>query len=279
MRLPFRSQWASRVIAGSASTRRGKSRPIWLEELIAPSRFSKRWVRVIATARFTRISFAVAGVFMLFVLTLVQSQVTAQHELTAQQLAQRVDNYYNGLHSLRTSDSAKPFTGWASTGKRAALCCFASRGRCAGIMNSPAGKDFSARRQVCVVLCPRRCASGAFIRVAGGRCSFAAAVSPRATLNYRKSLEGLTLSSTAGNGLRLSGVPKGMQNRVSKIVLGVSADGVIHSMSDQTRPMVRRDRVHALKGASQGDVRRPGRGFRISPAAGQFRWLMGLPPI
>jgi outer membrane lipoprotein carrier protein len=46
----------------------------------------------------------------------------------------------------------------------------------------------------------------------------------------QKELDGLTVSSTA-EGLELSGVPKGMQNRVAKIVLGVSTEGMIHSMS------------------------------------------------
>ncbi len=46
----------------------------------------------------------------------------------------------------------------------------------------------------------------------------------------QKELEGLTLSTTP-DGLQLSGVPKGMRGRVAKIVLGVNADGVIHSMS------------------------------------------------
>jgi outer membrane lipoprotein carrier protein len=46
----------------------------------------------------------------------------------------------------------------------------------------------------------------------------------------QKELEGLALSTTA-DGLQLSGVPKGMQDRVEKIVLGVDAGGVIHSMS------------------------------------------------
>ena len=58
----------------------------------------------------------------------------------------------------------------------------------------------------------------------------------------QKELDGLTLSTTR-DGLQLSGVPKGMQNRVAKIVLGVSADGVIHSMSI-TRNGRRRNCIH-----------------------------------
>jgi outer membrane lipoprotein carrier protein len=46
----------------------------------------------------------------------------------------------------------------------------------------------------------------------------------------QKELDGLTLAETAG-GFQLTGVPKGMQARVEKIVLGVTADGIIHSMS------------------------------------------------
>ena len=45
----------------------------------------------------------------------------------------------------------------------------------------------------------------------------------------QKELDGLTISA-AGEEYKISGVPKGMQNRVERIELGVSNEGIIHSM-------------------------------------------------
>ena len=90
----------------------------------------------------------------------------------------------------------------------------------------------------------------------------------------QKELEGLTLSSTA-DGLELSGVPKGMQNKVAKIVLGVSADGIIHSMS-----------ITETDGAetaftfrdSQANAPAPDAEFVFHPPAG-IPVVDGLPPV
>ena len=90
----------------------------------------------------------------------------------------------------------------------------------------------------------------------------------------QKELEGLTLSETA-DGLQLSGVPKGMEKRVEKIVLGVSPDGVIHSM-----------RITEIDGAqtaftfkdSQANAPAPDSDFVFHPPAG-IPVVDGLPPV
>ena len=90
----------------------------------------------------------------------------------------------------------------------------------------------------------------------------------------QKELEGLTLSS-GPDGLELSGVPKGMEKRVEKIVLGVSPDGVINSMS-----------ITETDGAqtaftfedNQADAPAPDSEFVFHPPAG-VPIVNGLPPV
>ena len=77
------------------------------------------------------------------------------------------------------------------------------------------------------------------------------------------------------DGLELSGVPKGMENKVAKIVLGVSADGIIHSMS-----------ITETDGAetaftfrdSQANAPAPDADFVFHPPPG-IPVVNGLPPV
>jgi outer membrane lipoprotein carrier protein len=90
----------------------------------------------------------------------------------------------------------------------------------------------------------------------------------------QKELVGLTLSS-GPDGLQLSGVPKGMEKRVEKIVLGVSPEGVIHSMN-----------ITETDGAqtaftfkdSVADAPAPDSEFVFHPPAG-VPVVDGLPPV
>ncbi len=147
---------------------------------------------------------------------------------TAQQVAQRVDKYYNGLHSLRTEFS-ESFRGMGIDRQESGTLLLRKPGKMHWSYSNPAGKIFLLDGKYAWFYSP----GDAQIQ----RVSAAQMDDLRSPLRFllghtqlQKELEGLTLSKT-GDGLQLSGVPKGMQNRVAKIVLGVSADGVIHSMS------------------------------------------------
>ena len=147
---------------------------------------------------------------------------------TAQQLAQRVDKYYNGLHSLRTSFT-ESFHGMGINREESGTLLLRKPGKMHWSYSNPAGKVFLLDGKYAWFYSP----GDAQIQ----RVSAAQMDDLRSPLRFllghtqlQKELEGLTLSSTP-EGLQLSGVPKGMQNRVEKITLGVSADGAIHSMS------------------------------------------------
>ncbi len=147
---------------------------------------------------------------------------------TAQQLAQRVDKYYNGLHSLRTAFT-ESFHGMGIDREESGIMLLRKPGKMRWSYGHPAGKVFVLDGKYAWFYSP---GDAQVERVSAGQLD-----DLRSPLRFllghtqlQKELEGLTVSS-GPDGLLLSGVPKGMEKRVEKIVLGVSPEGVIHSMS------------------------------------------------
>lgn len=90
----------------------------------------------------------------------------------------------------------------------------------------------------------------------------------------QKELTGLTLSP-APEGYLLSGVPKGMENRVAKITLSVTGDGVIHSMTIEE---VDSARTAFTFTGTEANVPAPDTDFVFHPPAG-VPVYDGLPPV
>jgi outer membrane lipoprotein carrier protein len=150
-----------------------------------------------------------------------------QPEVTAPQMAQRVDKYYNRLHSLRT-DFTESFRGMGIEREESGTLLLRKPGKMHWSYSNPPGKIFLLDSKYAWFYSP---GDPQVQRVSAAQLD-----DLRSPLRFllghtqlQKELEGLTLTTTA-TGMELAGVPKGMQNRVAKIVLGVSADGVIHSM-------------------------------------------------
>ena len=161
-------------------------------------------------------------------LALLFVQRTAFCADTAQQLAQRVDKYYNGLHSLRTNFT-ETFRGMGMDREERGTLLLRKPGKMHWSYSDPAGKIFLLDGKFAWFYSP---GDAQIERVSASQLD-----DLRSPLRFllghtqlQKELAGLTLSSTA-DGFELSGVPKGMENRVEKIVLGVNSEGVIHSMS------------------------------------------------
>jgi outer membrane lipoprotein carrier protein len=173
-------------------------------------------------------SVKVRCVFLLLALSLLLPIASfAQTEPTAQQLAQRVDKYYNGLHSLRTAFT-ETFHGMGINREETGILLLRKPGKMHWSYTDPPGKVFLLDGRYAWFYSP---GDAQVQRVPAAQLD-----DLRSPLRFllghtqlQKELEGLTLSNT-GAGLQLSGVPKGMENRVEKIVLGVNADGAIHSM-------------------------------------------------
>jgi outer membrane lipoprotein carrier protein len=191
---------------------------------------------------------------------------------TAQQLAQRVDKYYNGLHSLRTAFT-ESFHGMGIDREESGTLLLRKPGKMHWSYTNPAGKIFLLDGKYAWFYSP---GDAQVERVSASQLD-----DLRSPLRFllghtqlQKELEGLTLSETA-DGLQLSGVPKGMEKRVEKIVLGVSPDGVIHSMS-----------ITEIDGAqtaftfkdSQANAPAPDSDFVFHPPAG-IPVVDGLPPV
>ena len=191
---------------------------------------------------------------------------------TAQQLAQRVDKYYNALHSLRTNFT-ESFRGMGMDREEHGTLLLRKPGKMHWAYSDPAGKIFLLDGKYAWFYSP---GDAQVERVAATQLD-----DLRSPLRFllghtqlQKELEGLTLSSTA-DGVELSGVPKGMQNKVAKIVLGVSPDGIIHSM-----------RITETDGAetaftfrdSQANAPAPDTEFVFHPPAG-IPVVDGLPPV
>ena len=193
-------------------------------------------------------------------------------QLTALELAQRVDKYYNGLHSLRAAFS-ESFHGMGIDREESGVLLLRKPGKMHWSYANPPGKIFLLDGKYAWFYTP----GDAQVE----RISAAQLDDLRSPLRFllghtqlQKELDGLTLSATS-DGLQLSGVPRGMQNRVEKIVLGVSADGIIHSMS-----------ITETDGAqtaftfkdSQPDAPAPDTDFVFHPPPG-IPVLDGLPPV
>jgi outer membrane lipoprotein carrier protein len=151
----------------------------------------------------------------------------AQPGPTAQQVAQRVDKYYNGLHSLRTTFT-ESFHGMGIDRQESGVLLLRKPGKMRWSYTNPPGKVFLLDGKYAWFYSP---GDAQVQRVSAARLD-----DLRSPLRFllghtqlQKELEGLTLSTTDA-GLQLSGVPKGMENRVERIVLGVSNEGVIQSM-------------------------------------------------
>jgi outer membrane lipoprotein carrier protein len=191
---------------------------------------------------------------------------------TAQQLAQRVDKYYNGLHSLRTAFT-ESFHGMGIDREESGTLLLRKPGKMRWSYSHPAGKVFVLDGKYAWFYSP---GDAQVERVSAGQLD-----DLRSPLRFllghtqlQKELVGLTLSS-GPDGLQLSGVPKGMEKRVEKIVLGVTPEGVIHSMS-----------ITETDGAqtaftfkdSVADAPAPDSEFVFHPPAG-VPVVDGLPPV
>jgi outer membrane lipoprotein carrier protein len=191
---------------------------------------------------------------------------------TAQQLAQRVDKYYNSLHSLRTAFT-ESFHGMGIDREESGSLLLRKPGKMRWSYTHPAGKEFVLDGKYAWFYSP---GDAQVERVSAGQLD-----DLRSPLRFllghtqlQKELVGLTVSS-GPDGLLLSGVPKGMEKRVERIVLGVSPEGVIHSMS-----------ITEIDGAqtaftfkdSVADAPAPDGEFVFHPPAG-VPVVDGLPPV
>ena len=176
-----------------------------------------------------------------------------------------MDKYYNGLHSLRTTFT-ESFHGMGIDRQESGVLLLRKPGKMHWSYTDPPGKVFLLDGKYAWFYSP---GDAQVERLAAAQLD-----DLRSPLRFllghtqlQKELEGLTLTTT-DTGLQLSGVPKGMQKRVEKIVLGVKPMGLFTPWSS-TKPT--EPRLHLLLRIAR-QMHRPRIQILFSILHRAFRW-------
>lgn len=191
---------------------------------------------------------------------------------SAHELAQRVDAYYNGLHSLR-ANFTENYQGMGVRRQESGSLLLRKPGKMRWNYSQPEGKVFLLDGKYGWFYSP---GDKQAERLAASHLD-----DMRSPLRFllghtqlEKELQSLTLSTDA-SGLRLSGVPKGMQQRVSEITLGVNSDGAIRSIAITETDGARTSFTFTN---NQPNAPAPESEFVFRPPAG-VSVIDGLPPV
>lgn len=148
--------------------------------------------------------------------------------LTARQLAQRVDHYYNRLHSLRAGFT-ETYQGMGVNREEHGKLLMLKPGKMRWDYAQPPGKVFILDGKYGWFYTPGDSQAQ--------RLAISQMDDMRSPLRFllghtqlEKELDGLSLSGDGSGGYRLSGVPKAMRQTISRITLSVTAEGVIRSI-------------------------------------------------
>jgi len=148
---------------------------------------------------------------------------------SAKELAQRVDRYYNSLHSLKAG-FVENYQGLGAQRTESGTLLLLKPGRMRWDYASPPGKLF--------LLDGKYAWSYTKGDAQAERIAAKDLSDLRSPMQYllghaqlAKELNGLKVASAENGQFTLTGVPKGMESRVSRLTLTVTADGVIDSMT------------------------------------------------
>ena len=163
----------------------------------------------------------------------------APSALTAHQLAQRVDQYYNHLHSLRAGFT-QSYQGLGMSRTESGTLLLLKPGRMRWDYSSPAGKLFLLDGKYAWSYAP---GDPAVHRIPVGDLS-----DLRTPLRFllghtqlEREIEHLRLAPAAGGQFTLAGQPKGQERSISLLTFTVTAQGVITGIQiDQTDGSVTR---------------------------------------
>jgi outer membrane lipoprotein carrier protein len=193
--------------------------------------------------------------------------------LTAHALAQRVDRHYNQLHSLK-AEFTENYQGLGMDRTESGTLLMLKPGRMKWDYTSPAGKLFLID------------GSYAWFYQTGDtqvqRIPTKELDDLRSPLRFLlghtkldKELENLALTAGPGNQFTLSGVPKGLEKRVDRVTLTVTAEGAITSMEieEADGALTRFTFTH-----QEPDASLPAAEFRFTAPAG-VPVVDGLPPV
>jgi len=207
-----------------------------------------------------------------FACLLLPGFVRAQ-SLSVKDLASRVDHHYNALHSLQINFT-QHYQGMGMDRRESGVLLLKKSGRMRWTYSNPAGKLFVLDGHNAYFYSPGQTTAQ---RVPAKELSDLR--SPISLLlghtKLEKELHGLTMEPAANGLFTLTGVPKGMENRVSSLTLTVTPDGVIHSMEvDETDGV--RNTFHFSNARPNAPA--PDSAFVFTPPAG-VQVVEGMPPV
>ncbi|MGB6691412.1 MAG: outer membrane lipoprotein carrier protein LolA [Terracidiphilus sp.] len=193
--------------------------------------------------------------------------------ITTHDLAQRVDRHYNQLHSLRAGFT-ETYEGLGMNRSESGTLLLLKPGRMKWDYTSPAGKIFlidgsyawsynQGDSQVQRIPTKELDDLRSPLRFLLGR------------TKLEKELENVKLTAGPGDEFTLTGVPKGLEKRVERVTLAVTADGAINSMEiEETDGALTRFTFTDEK----PDAPIPANAFRFTPPPGVPVVDM-LPPV
>jgi outer membrane lipoprotein carrier protein len=197
---------------------------------------------------------------------------TPQPPPSVHELAKRVDAFYNGLHSLR-ADFTESYQGMGIRRQESGSLLLRKPGKMRWNYSQPLGKVFVLDGKYGWFYTPGDAQAE---RLAASHLD-----DLRSPLRFllghtqlEKELQSLSLSSD-GSGPSLSGVPKGMQERISEVTLGVNRDGAIRSITITETDGARTAFTFSN---NQPNVPAPESEFVFHPPAG-VEVIDGLPPV
>jgi len=209
----------------------------------------------------------------LFSTTLPAQGHSPSGQISAHDLAQRVDRHYNQLHSLRAGFS-ESYEGMGLRRTESGALLLVKPGRMKWVYSQPAGKVFLidgkyawfyARGDSQVQRIPAKQLDDlrSPLRFLLGH------------TQLEKELTGLKLAAASGGQFTLTGQPKGQEKRVARLTLTVTADGTITGIEmEETDGALTRFTFTA----EQPNVPIPANAFRFTPPAG-VPIVDALPPV
>jgi outer membrane lipoprotein carrier protein len=193
--------------------------------------------------------------------------------LSADTLAARIDQHYNSLHSLQINFTQE-YTGMGMDRREAGMLLLKKPGRMRWTYTNPAGKlfvldghdgyfyspgDRTAQRVPVKALDDLRSP----LRLLLGHTKLA------------KELTGMTIAPADNGAYTLSGIPKGLEKRVSAFSVTATADGKIESMQVEETDGIRNTFVFSDEKAN---VPATDSSFVFTPPAG-VSVVDGMPPV
>jgi outer membrane lipoprotein carrier protein len=192
---------------------------------------------------------------------------------TLKELASRVDHHYNALHSLQVNFT-QHYQGMGMDRRESGVLLLKKSGRMRWTYSNPAGKLFVLDGHNAYFYSPGQTTAQ---RVPAKELSDLR--SPLSLLlghtKLEKELNGLTMTPAANGLYTLTGVPRGMENRVTSLSLTVTPDGMIRSMEVDETDGVRNTFIFSN---GKPNAPAPDSAFVFTPPAG-VQVVEGMPPV